>query len=64
MIYVKSAFYDVFKLNVVCSSYGFKPSQKDLLDHMTLIGEVTKRDAVLARSKVCIFFLRDIVSVW
>nr|XP_027187834.1 protein ENHANCED DOWNY MILDEW 2-like isoform X1 [Cicer arietinum]XP_027187835.1 protein ENHANCED DOWNY MILDEW 2-like isoform X1 [Cicer arietinum]XP_027187836.1 protein ENHANCED DOWNY MILDEW 2-like isoform X1 [Cicer arietinum] len=33
------------------SSYGFKPSQKDLLDHMTLIGEATKRDAVLARSK-------------
>lgn len=50
-----------FLLNVVCSSYGFKPSQKDLLDHMSLIGEATTRDVGLANSKVCIFFLKDIV---
>jgi hypothetical protein len=41
------------------SSYGFKPSQKDLLDHMTLIGEVTKRDAVLARSKLLLTVLGE-----
>lgn len=45
----------------VCSSYGIKPSQKDLLDHLPLIGEAAKRDAVLAKSKVRISFFNDIV---
>ncbi|GAU25086.1 hypothetical protein TSUD_257800 [Trifolium subterraneum] len=41
------------------SSYGFKPSQKDLLDHMTLISEATNRDAVLARSKLLLTVLGE-----
>lgn len=49
-------------MNIVCSFYGFKPSEKDLSDHMPLIGEAAKRNAVLARSKVCIFFSND--TLW
>ncbi|XP_050903668.1 protein ENHANCED DOWNY MILDEW 2 isoform X3 [Lathyrus oleraceus] len=41
------------------SSYGFKPSHKDLLDHMPLIGEATRRDVVLARSKLLLTVLGD-----
>ncbi|KAJ1392510.1 Zinc finger, PHD-type [Sesbania bispinosa] len=39
------------------SSYGFKPSQKDLVDHMPLIGEAAKRDAVLAKSKLLLMVM-------
>ncbi|CAI8586931.1 unnamed protein product [Vicia faba] len=41
------------------SSYGFKPSHKDLLDHMPLIGEATRRHVVLARSKLLLTVLGD-----
>ncbi|CAJ1971466.1 unnamed protein product [Sphenostylis stenocarpa] len=33
------------------SFYGFKPSKNDLSDHVLLIGEASKRDADLAKSK-------------
>nr|KYP59504.1 Histone-lysine N-methyltransferase NSD3 [Cajanus cajan] len=39
------------------SSYGVKPSQKDLLDHLPLIREASKRDAVLAKSKFLLMVL-------
>ncbi|RDX92857.1 Protein ENHANCED DOWNY MILDEW 2, partial [Mucuna pruriens] len=39
------------------SSYGSKPSQNDLLDHVPLIGEAAKRDAVLAKSKLLLMAL-------
>ncbi|KAK7385995.1 hypothetical protein VNO78_32013 [Psophocarpus tetragonolobus] len=39
------------------SSYGFKPSQKDLLDHVPLIGEASKRDTVLAKSQLLLLVL-------
>ncbi|XP_058771012.1 uncharacterized protein LOC131644509 isoform X4 [Vicia villosa] len=34
------------------SSYGFKSSHKDLLDHMSFVGEATRIDVVLARCKL------------
>ncbi|XP_058771010.1 protein ENHANCED DOWNY MILDEW 2-like isoform X2 [Vicia villosa] len=36
------------------SSYGFKSSHKDLLDHMSFVGEATRIDVVLARCKMMI----------
>ncbi|XP_061338151.1 protein ENHANCED DOWNY MILDEW 2-like [Gastrolobium bilobum] len=37
--------------NKELSSYGFKPSQNDISEHMPLIGEAAKRDAALSKSK-------------
>lgn len=44
-----------FKL-INCRSYEVMPLQKDLLNHMALMGEAAKRDTALAKSKVCIYF--------
>ncbi|KAL2316694.1 hypothetical protein Fmac_030570 [Flemingia macrophylla] len=41
------------------SSYGVKPSQKNLLDHIPLIREAAKRDAVLAKSKQLLFMVLE-----
>jgi len=32
------------------------PLQKDLLNHMALMGEAAKRDTALEKSKVCLLF--------
>ncbi|KAK7300003.1 hypothetical protein RJT34_10834 [Clitoria ternatea] len=42
------------------SSYGFKPSQNDLLDHVPLISEAAKRDRVLAKSKPLLTMLEKL----
>ena len=60
-VHLMMVFFFFFKIIIICSSCKFKPSQKDLLDHVHLIGEAAKRDAVLAKSKVCISFFSDIV---
>ncbi|KAK7320338.1 hypothetical protein VNO77_29736 [Canavalia gladiata] len=44
------------------SSYGFKPSQTDLLGHASLIGEAAKRDAVFAKSKLLLMVLENLES--
>ncbi|TKY57357.1 ENHANCED DOWNY MILDEW 2 [Spatholobus suberectus] len=44
------------------SSYGFKPSQNDLLDHVPLIGEAAKRHAVLVKSKLLLMVLEKLKS--
>ncbi|XP_027940747.1 protein ENHANCED DOWNY MILDEW 2-like isoform X2 [Vigna unguiculata] len=43
-------------------SYGSKPSKNDLSDHMLLIGEASKRDAVLAKSKLFLVVLEKLKS--
>lgn len=47
----------------MCRSYEVMPSQNDILNHMTLMGEAAKRDAGLAKSKVCIQVLNKYVVV-
>ncbi|KAK7371963.1 hypothetical protein VNO80_05330 [Phaseolus coccineus] len=42
------------------SSYGFKPSQNDLSDHVLLIGKASKRDSVLAKSKLLLMVLEKL----
>ncbi|KAK8467182.1 hypothetical protein PHAVU_008G273400 [Phaseolus vulgaris] len=42
------------------SSCGFKPSQKDLSDHVLLIGKASKRDSVLAKSKILLMVLEKL----
>ncbi|XP_027340503.1 protein ENHANCED DOWNY MILDEW 2 isoform X2 [Abrus precatorius] len=54
----KSA-WDNLSKNKEFSSYEIMPSQKDLLNHMALMGEAAKRDAVLAKSKLLLMVLDD-----
>ncbi|XP_052177141.1 protein ENHANCED DOWNY MILDEW 2-like isoform X3 [Diospyros lotus] len=42
-------------LSKVFSSYEVRPSENDLIDHMSLISEAVKRDEMLAKSKVNAF---------
>jgi len=53
----ETAFLRLFFLKSFCSFYGSKPSEDDVSNHMLLIDEASKRDAVLAKSKVCVSFL-------
>lgn len=46
---------------VVCRSYDVKPSQNDLVDHIDLIAEATKRDVNLEKSKVS---RDDLLTFW
>ncbi|KAK7387132.1 hypothetical protein VNO78_27659 [Psophocarpus tetragonolobus] len=55
---VKSV-WDNLSKNKEFRSYEVMPSQKDLLNHMTLMGEATKRDTVLAKSKLLLMFMED-----
>ncbi|KAK7316808.1 hypothetical protein RJT34_00536 [Clitoria ternatea] len=54
----KSA-WDNLSKNKEFSSYEVMPSQNDLLNHMTLMGEAAKRDTVLGKSKLLLMVLED-----
>ncbi|XP_031743390.1 protein ENHANCED DOWNY MILDEW 2-like isoform X8 [Cucumis sativus] len=41
------------------SLYEVRPSQNDLVDHMSLIGEAVKRDDILAKSQFLLAFLEE-----
>ncbi|RDY04149.1 Protein ENHANCED DOWNY MILDEW 2 [Mucuna pruriens] len=49
--------WDNLSKNKEFRSYEVLPSQNDLLNHMTLMGEAAKRDAVLAKSKLLLVVL-------
>ncbi|KAK7305189.1 hypothetical protein VNO77_43090 [Canavalia gladiata] len=51
--------WDNLSKNKEFSSYEVMPSPNDLLNHMALMGEAAKRDAVLARSKLLLMVLED-----
>ncbi|KAK7333425.1 hypothetical protein VNO80_30197 [Phaseolus coccineus] len=54
----KSA-WDNMSKNKEFRSYEVLPSQNDILNHMTLMGEAAKRDAGLAKSKLFLMVLED-----
>uniref|UniRef100_A0A5B7BGT9 Zinc finger PHD-type domain-containing protein n=1 Tax=Davidia involucrata TaxID=16924 RepID=A0A5B7BGT9_DAVIN len=43
----------------VFSLYEVKPSENDIMDHITLISEAVKRDETLAKSKLLVAFLEE-----
>ncbi|CAA3017311.1 ENHANCED DOWNY MILDEW 2 [Olea europaea subsp. europaea] len=43
----------------VFSLFEPRPSENDLIDHISLIGEAVKRDATLAKSKLLLTFLKE-----
>ncbi|KAL2322732.1 hypothetical protein Fmac_027111 [Flemingia macrophylla] len=51
--------WDNLSKNKEFRSYEVMPSQKDLLNHIPLIGEAAKRDDVLAKSKLLLMVLED-----
>ncbi|WVY90502.1 hypothetical protein V8G54_036016 [Vigna mungo] len=56
------SFWQDFSKDKELISYGFKPSKHDLSDHMLLIGEASKRDAILAKSKLLLVVLEKLKS--
>ncbi|XP_061360952.1 protein ENHANCED DOWNY MILDEW 2 isoform X2 [Gastrolobium bilobum] len=51
--------WDNLSKNKEFSSYEVMPSQMDLSDHVALMGEAAKRDAVLAKSQLLLMVLED-----
>ncbi|KAG4923840.1 hypothetical protein JHK87_049380 [Glycine soja] len=51
--------WDNLSKNKEFRSYEVMPSQNDLLNHMTLMGEAAKRDTALAKSKLLLMVLED-----
>ncbi|MED6208273.1 hypothetical protein PIB30_043554 [Stylosanthes scabra] len=57
-ILANSLWNSMFKDRELCLSKS-KPSEKDLLDHIPLIDEAAKRDAVLAKSQLLLTILKE-----
>ena len=54
LIFVRTSFLIIRTKFSFCSSYHVRPSENDLIEHTDFIREAVKRDATLAKSKVCL----------